>query len=481
MDQENSKQLHIFFFPFMAQGHIIPFLDMVKLFASRGVKTSIVTTPVNAALFSKSVELMKSEGHSSDILIINFPVKEAGLPDGFESLDLAENQEMIRKFFLATSFLAQPLDQLLEERRPSCIVADMFFPWATGVASKHGIPRLVFHGTCCFSLCASECVRLHEPHKTSSSDDDVFVIPGLPGEIRLKRKQLPEFVMIESEFSKFYGEIKKSELESFGVLVNSFYELEQMYADYYRDVLGRRAWHIGPLALCHSDIKRKTNSGKEASIDENKCLEWLNSKKPNSVVYVCFGSLANFTSSQLLEIARALEDSKQHFIWVVKRQKSSAEDTEDWLPEGYEMRNEGKGLIIRGWAPQVMILEHEAVGAFVTHCGWNSTLEAITAGVPMVTWPVAAEQFYNEKLVTEVLRIGVPVGAQKWARWVGDSIKKEAIEKAVTGTMTGEEGDEMRSRSGKFREIVKRAIKEGGSSYTDLSAFIEELKQISNL
>ncbi|KAJ8767080.1 hypothetical protein K2173_012638 [Erythroxylum novogranatense] len=480
MDHEKRKQLHIFFFPFMIQGHIIPVLDMAKLFASRGVKTSFVTTPANAALFSKSVESMKSEGHNSDILIINFPVKEAGLPDGFESFDSAETREMSRKSFLATSFLAQPLDQLLEEHRPSCIVADMLFPWATGVASKHGIPRLVFHGTCCFSVCATECVRVYEPHRTLSSDDDVFVIPGLPGEIRLKRKQLPVFMRLGSEFCKFYGEIKKSELESFGVLVNSFYELEQVYVDYYRDGLGRKAWHIGPLALCHNDIESKANRGKEASIDKNKCLEWLNSKKPISVVYVCFGSLANFESSQLLEIARALEDSKQYFIWVVKRERSG-EDTEDWLPEGYEIRNEGKGLIIRGWSPQLMILEHEAVGAFVTHCGWNSTLEAITVGVPMVTWPVAAEQFYNEKLVTEVLRIGVPVGAQKWARRVGDSIKKEAIEKAVTRTMTGQEGDEMRNRARKFGETAKRAVKEGGSSYTDLSAFIEELKQISNL
>ncbi|KAJ9159524.1 hypothetical protein P3X46_025030 [Hevea brasiliensis] len=137
---------------------------------------------------------------------------------------------------------------------------------------------------------------------------------------------------------------------------------------------------------------------------------------------------------------------------------------------------EGKGLIIRGWAPQLSILEHEAVGGFVTCCGWNSTLEAICAGVPMVTWPVSAEQFYNEKLVTLVLRIGVAVGAQQWAIDVGDSVKKEAIKKAVTYLMASEEAEEMRCRVKKLGEMGRKAVEEGGSSHSDFNALIEELR-----
>ena len=92
---------------------------------------------------------------------------------------------------------------------------------------------------------------------------------------------------------------------------------------------------------------------------------------------------------------------------------------------------EGKGLIIRGWAPQVLILEHQATGAFVTHCGWNSVLEAVTAGVPVVTWPIAAEQYFNEKFITEVLKIRVPVGVEKFVVLQGDSITWDAVEKAL--------------------------------------------------
>ncbi|KAK1558997.1 hypothetical protein Q3G72_009284 [Acer saccharum] len=119
---------------------------------------------------------------------------------------------------------------------------------------------------------------------------------------------------------------------------------------------------------------------------------------------------------------------------------------------------EGKGLIIRGWAPQVLILEHEAVGGFVTHCNWNSTLEGVTAGLPMVTWPVSVEQPFNEKLVTKVLKIGVSVGVQECIRLVGEFVKREAIEKAVKEIMVGDKAGEIRCRAKALGEMARTAI-----------------------
>ncbi|OAY45582.1 scopoletin glucosyltransferase [Manihot esculenta] len=477
MDAEKRHDLlHIFFFPFMAQGHTIPLIDTAKLFASRGLKVSIITTPVNAPLLSKSIERNRLLGHKIDLLVIQFPCVEAGLPEGCERLDLVTSHEMGIDFLAATTLLAQPLEELLKEYRPNCLISDLFFPWSTQVASKFGIPRIVFGGTCFFSSCAAHCMRLYQPHKRVSSDIDHFVIPNFPGEIKLTGNQLPDFVKQETRFSKFFREAKEAEFKSFGVIVNSFYELEPTYADYYRNALGLKAWHIGPISLWNTNIEDKARRGKESSMDENECLKWLDSKKPNSVVYICFGSLANFPASQFLEIAMALEDSGQQFIWIVRENKNNMLDNEEWLPEGFEERMKGKGLIIRGWAPQVLMLEHEAVGGFVTHCGWNSTLEAISAGVPMVTWPLSAEQFYNEKLVTQILRIGVAVGAQQWASTVGDSVKKEAIKKAVEHIMASEETEEMRCRAKKLAEMARKATEEGGSSHSDFNSLIEQLR-----
>ncbi|XP_004305941.1 PREDICTED: UDP-glucose flavonoid 3-O-glucosyltransferase 7-like [Fragaria vesca subsp. vesca] len=465
METQNHK-LHIAFFPFMAQGHVIPAIHLTKLFVSRGLKATIITTPADAPFIRKKIE---NSGTQINIFTIKVPAVEVGLPENCENFHSATSPEMQAKFFKATTLLGPQLELFLKQRKPNCLVADMFFPWATDVASKLGIPTLIFHGISYFALCATLCVHLYKPHNQVSSDSEPFVIPNLPDKIELNRKKIPDFVKdgVENEFKKMYEESMEALKSSYGVLVNSFYELEHSYADHYRNVLGLKAWHIGPLWLCNEVEDQKL------STDEHECMKWLDRKKPNSVVYVCFGSLANFGDAQLLEIAIGLEASGHHFIWVVNKQNIIEEN---WLPEGFEERIEGKGMIIRGWAPQVKILSHEAVGGFVTHCGWNSTLEAVCAGVPMVTWPLFAEQFYNEKLITQVLGIGVDVGAQEWIRVDGEIVKSENIEKAVRKAMVGEKAEEMRSRARGYAEMARRAIEEGGSSYTDLNSLIEELR-----
>nr|QDM38901.1 UDP-glycosyltransferase UGT73B28 [Glycyrrhiza uralensis] len=485
MGSNSNQALHMFFFPMLAHGHMIPMVDMAKLFAAKGVKATIITTPLNAAFISKTIKRAKTSGHGIHIQTIEFPCAEAGLPIGCENADSIPSPEYFPAFFVATGLLQEPFEQLILEHRPDCVVADIFLPWVTDSSAKFGIPRLVFHGTSFFSLCAGECMRLYEPQKNVSSDSEPFVIPNLPGEVKMTRMQTaPPPEKEETVTVRVMKEAKESEQRSYGVVVNSFYELEKAYADHYRNVLGRRAWHIGPLSLCNRDAEEKANRGKEASIDEHQCLKWLDAKKPNSVVYICFGSVANFPDSQLRDIAMGLEASGHQFIWVVRKKgkKDGEEEEGSWLPEGFEERMEGKGLIIRGWAPQVLILEHEAIGAFVTHCGWNSTLEGVVAGVPMVTWPVFAEQFYNEKLATEVLKIGVPVGVKKYVRpmGVGDSIKWDAVEKAVKRIMEGEEAEEMRNRAKVFSQLARRAVEVGGSSYSDLDALIEELGSLTH-
>ncbi|XP_057465240.1 scopoletin glucosyltransferase-like [Actinidia eriantha] len=474
-------QLHVFFFPMMAHGHMIPTLDMAKLFAGAGVKSTIITTPLNAQHFEKSVQrVTQLLGHDMGIRTVDFPAADAGLPEGCESVDQIPSDDMIPNFFRATAMLRDPLERLLDELRPNCLVADMFFPWATDAAAKFGIPRLVFHGTSFFALCASESMRLYKPQRQASSDDEPFLVPNLPHQIKLTKMQLSESDRqdVETDLSKLLKRIKETELTSYGVVVNSFYELEPDYANHYRGVLGRRAWHVGPVSLCNRGIEDKVQRGKIASIDEHECLKWLDSKKPNSVIYVCFGSVADFAASQLFEIAMGLEASGQQFIWVVRRPKNEEGEREDWLPEGFEERMRERGLIIRGWAPQVLILDHEAIGGFVTHCGWNSTLEGISAGVPMVTWPVFAEQFYNEKLVTEVLRVGVSVGVLQWKRTGGggSGVGREGVAAAVRRIVLGEEAVEMRRRARALKDKAKKAVEEGGSSYSDLNGLIQELR-----
>ncbi|KAI3938351.1 hypothetical protein MKW98_015250 [Papaver atlanticum] len=481
MDSEADQQLHIFFFPFVAYGHMIPTIDIAKLFAARGVKTTIILTPLNASVLSNSIDRERSLGLDIHIQVIKFPGVEAGLPEGVESCDDMTSPEMVPKLFQAVKMLQEPLEQLIEEYRPDSIVADMFLPFATEAASKYGIPRFVFHGTSFNSQCVEESLICHRPYVGIASDREPFLVPGLPDKIEMTRLQLNEHFKVENGFhTEVRNLFRDAEQKNYGILVNSFNELEPAYAMHYNKVLGKRAWAIGPVSLRNRDSIDKVQRGKKTAINEHVVLKWLDSKKPNSVLYICFGSMARFSKAQLLEIAVGLEDSRVSFIWVVRTIRK--EEEESFLPEGFEDRMEGKGLIIREWAPQVLILDHPAVGGFMTHCGWNSILEGLSAGVPMITWPMFAEQFHNENFITQVLKMGIPVGVEKWNDWIDAEdvqVKKEKIANVVSRLMgDGEEGKNMRMRAKELGEKAKVAVEEGGSSNENLTALIQELQMV---
>ncbi|KAL9231726.1 hypothetical protein vseg_006915 [Gypsophila vaccaria] len=477
MDDE-VQPLHIVVFPFLALGHMIPALNIAKILAAQNVKTTMITTPVNASFFTEAIDHGNSANDSNiSVEIFRFPTQEVGLPDGCENRERAMGLGIVRLFMQATEVLREQLEQYLEKARPNCLIADMFYPWATESTVKFNIPRLVFHGSSFFSLCAQDNILEHEPFKNVLLDDELCVLSPFPHQVTFLRTQVPEGFWGDKDnaYCKKMEFIRKSELESYGVIVNSFYELEPEYADFFREELGRKAWHVGSISLNNCSFEEKAQRGKHASIDKHECLAWLDSKKPGSVVYISFGSTTDFIASQLHEIAIALERSEHNFIWVVRNVDKS--ENEDWLPALFEQRMEGKGMVIRGWAPQMLILQHEAIGAFVTHCGWNSTLEAISAGVPMVTWPIFADQFYNEKLVTQILQVGVSVGAKKWSLVPSAeyTIKCKAIEKGLAKVMKGEKAEQMRQRAIKLKKMTRNAVAEGGSSQSDLTALITEL------
>ncbi|KAI3938353.1 hypothetical protein MKW98_015252 [Papaver atlanticum] len=467
MKSETHNQLHVFFLPLMAYGHMIPTIDVARLFAARGVKSTIITTPRNASTSSKAIDRDRLSGLDIDFRVIPFPAKEAGLPQGIENLDDITSPEFISNFGKAVQMLQLPFEKLVQELRPNVIVADMFIPWAVETAGKFGIPRIVFHGTCLFSLCVFESLRSFQPDINGKRMS--FSVPGLPDKIEMSMSELPEKSSTTTQFAEVMERIRESELQSYGAIINSFYELEPAYANHYAKVMGRKAWKIGPVSLQNEDTVVKAQRGKNSSVDQHCVLSWLDSKKINSVLYICFGSVSRISNDQLVEIAMGLEDSEVPFVWKQMP-----------LPEGFEDRIKGKGLIITGWAPQVLILDHPAVGGFMTHCGWNSVLEAITAGVPLITWPVFGEQFHNQKFVTKVARVGIQVGVEKWNFWIDAknvSVKKEKIVKAVIQLMSdGEEAAQMRNRVKQLSEMAFTAVKEGGSSYTNLTALIEELQ-----
>ncbi|CAN0926212.1 UDP-glycosyltransferase 73C25 [Linum grandiflorum] len=479
--------LHFVLTPFLAQGHLIPMIDIAKLLAQHGVKVTVITTPVNAdrvrSTLTRAIEL---SGAEISVKEVEFPWKEVGLPKSYENLDQLPSLSLASSFMdKGDELLEKAVEKIFEELtpKPNCIISDMSFPYTSFLAQKHGIPRISFNGFSPFAwLCIlNMSISIKQGFLDGvASDSETFVVPGMLHRVELTNDKLP-FDMMKGmdEFNKRY---EAAEALSYGIIFNSFQELEDGYFSVFKEKMGQKAWCVGPVSLCNEEKMDRFNRGNRNSADGSKCLEWLDSQESGSVVYVCLGSICNISTSQLIELGLGLESSKRAFMWAV-RDSEASNGLMKWMEEhGFDERIKDRGFLIRGWAPQVAILSHSAIGGFLTHCGWNSTLEGICAGMTMLTWPLFAEQFCNERLVVDVLEIGVEIGAKCKLNWGEEEkndevmVKKEDVVKGIEELMG--EGDESYKRKIRAKELSKMgklALEKGGSSYTNIEMLIEDI------
>ncbi|RDY02481.1 Soyasapogenol B glucuronide galactosyltransferase, partial [Mucuna pruriens] len=478
MDSDPHHQLDVTFLPYPTPGHMNPMVDTARLFARHGVSVTIITTPVNALNFQKAIDSDFSRGYLIRTQVVPFPATQVGLPDGVENIKDCTSPEMFGKISRGISMLRDQIELLFQDLQPDCIVTDMMYPWTVESASKLGIPRIFFYSTSYFSHCAIHFMIKHRPHESLVSDTHKFTIPGLPQRTEMTPLQLPEWIRTEIPYTGYLEKIFEPESRSYGALYNSFYELESEYEQLHKNTFGIKSWNIGPVTAWVNKVNRER---KEDLPEEPECINWLNSKENESVLYVSFGSLTRLSHAQLVELAHGLEHSGHSFIWVI-RKKDRKENEESFLQDFEQrMTESNKGHIIWNWAPQLLILDHPAIGGIVTHCGWNSILESLNVGLPMITWPMFEDQFFNEKLLVDVLKIGVPVGAKEskfWASVGKDAVVvgREEIAKAVVLLMGKEESREMRRRARDLADASKKTIEEGGHSYNNFFQLIDELK-----
>ncbi|PWA61676.1 UDP-glucuronosyl/UDP-glucosyltransferase [Artemisia annua] len=260
-----------------------------------------------------------------------------------------------------------------------------------------------------------------------------------------------------------------------GDLLDSSRVIEGEYIEYLEkeEISGKKKiWAIGPFNPVQNES--------DVTVLENRhrCLQWLDKQSADSVIYVSFGTTTTFSKYQIRELAIGLEKSEKRFIWVVRAADVGDvvrfEDGSVELPDGFEEKVKGRGLVERGWAPQLEILGHFATGGFMTHCGWNSCMESISMGVPMATWPMHSDQPRNAVLITEVLGIGVAV--KHWEHrdeLVRDVVVKEAVEKL----MGSKEGEEVRKSAAKLGDNIKKSMMEGGESRLEMDSFISYINR----
>lgn len=474
---------HFVLVPLVAQGHMIPMVDMARLIASRGATVSLITTPVNAARIRSVIDRVAADKLPIRFVELNFRCAEAGLPEGCENVDLVPSKELFKPFFLGLDLLQEPLEAYIREAKPaaSCMIVDYCNSWASEVARRLDLPRMIFHGPSCFFSLSVYSLRVHKVYEGVDEFEPV-VVPNLPQRIEITRAQAPGW-FASNDWEDVRKRAEDEEATADGFIENTFHDLEPEIVERYSKATGKPVWPIGPLCLCNKDVASKAIRGKESSIDEHQLLSWLDSMEPKSVVFVSFGSLVRMKASQLIEIGIGLEASNRPFIWVIKDADRSTAEFEKWMAEGFEERVRDRSLMITGWAPQVAILSHPSVGGFVTHCGWNSILEAVSTGVPMITWPHFADQFLNEKLIVEVLKIGVAIGVKVpfyLAKEDEALVKSVELANAISSLMDGgEEGERRRERVEKLGENARRAMEEGGTSYENLTRLIEYIVERS--
>ncbi|CAL5344831.1 unnamed protein product [Camellia sinensis] len=429
------KGVHILIFPYPAQGHMLPMLDLTHQLALRGITITILVTAKNLPTLNP----LLSTHHPSSIqtLVLPFP-PHPSLPSGVENVKDIGNAGNL-PIINALGKLHDPIILIVFYSSGSFLASVSNFIWQN-INTVRSLPVVHFPDL---------------PRSPSFTPDH------LPSVYRVYRESDPD--------GEFLKDGMLANIASWGCVFNSLDALEGEYLDHLKKKMGhQRVWGVGPLSLAGgAETMGRVNPDKDSG---DGVLTWLDGCPDGSVLYVCFGSQKLLKRDQMEALAAGLEHCKIRFVWVVKSVTAQQiEDGYGFVPDGFEDRVLGRGMVLKGWAPQMSILSHRAVSGFLSHCGWNSVLEGIMAGVMILAWPMEADQFVNARLLVEDIGAGVRVC--EGADAVPDSTE---LAQTIANSMSGDTSVQ-KVRAKELKDQAVEAVKESGSSWRDLEGLVREL------
>nr|XP_027095146.1 7-deoxyloganetin glucosyltransferase-like isoform X1 [Coffea arabica] len=464
-----EKKPHAVCVPAAAQGHINPMLKLAKLLHHNGFHITFVNTEFNHRRW------LKSRGPDALNGLPDFQFK--AIPDGLPPSDVDATQDIATLFESVDRTCLGPFRELLAELNDtssskvppvSCIVSDAITSFTLAAAEELSIPEVHFWtASACSYLGFFQYAKLMEkgiiPLKDASYLTNGYLdtvldwIPELEG-IRLK--DLPSFLRTTNPddfMVKFVLQETQRARKASAIIINTYQQLEHGVLDALSSFLPP-IYTIGPLHFLDNHVHDKSLTDIQSNLwkEEPECLEWLDSKDPNSVVYVNFGSIAVMTPEQLVEFAWGLANSKQNFLWILRPDLVSGSSA--ILPSEFLEETKERSMFA-GWCPQEKVLSHPAVGGFLTHSGWNSTIESISYGVPMICWPFFADQQTNCWFCCTKWGIGMEID---------NNVKRDEVEGLVSELMAGEKGKEMKKKAMDWKKLAETAVTDSNLNLENL-------------
>ncbi|XP_040380648.1 UDP-glycosyltransferase 87A2-like [Oryza brachyantha] len=455
---------HVVAVPYPGRGHVNAMLNLCRLLAARdGVTATVVVTEEWLGLLGGAAEEEWGAG-----------VRLEAIPNVVPS-EHGRAGDMLGFVEAVYTRMEAPFERLLDRlgataAAPSAIVADTFvLPWAVGVGNRRGVPVCVLSalGATMFSV----HYHFHRLPAAADGADPCLIgsyIPGLKS-IRLSdlkpthsNKNMLERIM------EAYSCVRKAQC----VIFTSFYELESNAVDALRQELPYPVFSVGP---CIPYISLEAEHHHAGAEEEAAYMAWLDSQPAGSVLYVSLGSFLSVSPAQLDAIATGLAESKVRFLWVLRGSDAARSGVRDLLREGDAAT---AGMVVP-WSDQLKVLCHPSVGGFLTHCGMNSTLEAVHAGVPMLTLPIAFDQPVVSRLISDEWKVGYGLREKAGDVVVGQEEIAAAVRRLM-GSDAAEEAKETRRRASLMREASRAAAQVGGSSYRGITSLIDYLSEFKN-
>ncbi|CAK9135570.1 unnamed protein product [Ilex paraguariensis] len=449
---ENGK-LHVVMFPWLAFGHMIPYLELTKIIAQKGHKVSYVSTSRNIDRLPK---LPPNLSPFIDFVKLPLPHVE-NLPENAEAtIDVPYNK--VKYLKIAYDGLKEPMTQFLKTSSPDCVFYDFAPYWLGSIADELNVSSAffsIFTAACLAFAGPVPVLKGTEVHRTTPED---FTVP--PKWVPFESTVAFRLFEITRIFDSVTGDDNVSDSYRIGtaidgcdfVAVRSCEEFELEWLKVVEEIHGKPVIPVGQLPTTAFDVCDDDKDGAWRGMKE-----WLDRQLKGSVVYVAFGSEAKPSQTELTEIALGLELSELPFFWVLRKQRGSADTELIELPEGFEERTKDRGWVCTSWVPQLKILSHDSVGGFLTHSGWSSVVEAIQFERALVLLTFLADQGLNARVLEEKkMAYSIPRNE------IDGSFTRNSVAESLNLVMVEEEGKIYKEKVKEMKELFVNKDRQEG-------------------